>query len=162
MANIEQETTEIDELLVIDNPIINTLIQAKFGIAQQYKIRFDLDIQSTLISLNIKPFDLVKITGNLIDNAIDVVKNLDQKNRKVKLTIKKQNNTYIIGVFNPRPTIPSKKPDKTFESSFNAIIDSELYNRRLVAVKNMVYKYKGIVSVNSFETKRLKLPLSCL
>lgn len=131
MSNFIQETLKVDEIPVVENPILNILIQAKIAIAQQYKINFDLDVQSSLIDLNIKPFDLVKIVGNLINNAIEVVKGMDRKKRKIKLTIKKQNNIYVIEVFNPAKTRP------------------EHCNAGLAVVQNLTEKYKGTVTMQS-------------
>lgn len=144
MANFIQESTEFDEILVVNNPVLNTLILTKIAIAQQYKINFELDIQSSLTDLNIKPFDLVKITGNLINNAIEAVKDLDRKKRKVKFTINKQNNIYMIEVFYPAKT------------------GLEHRGAGLAAVKNLTEKYKGTVTVQSSEAAGTTLMLRCL
>jgi signal transduction histidine kinase len=151
MADIMEETKEINEIIVINNPFLNALIQAKMGIAERYKIDFVLDIHTALTDLDIKPFDLVKIMGNLINNAIEAVKDLDNDNRQVKLTIKKHDNNYIIKVFNPRPVIPTEILEKIFEGGFSTKTGGEHCGVGLAVVKNLTEKYKGLVSVHSSE-----------
>lgn len=151
MVDILEETKEINEIIVVNNPFLNALIRAKMGIAQRYNINFTLDIQSALADLEIKPFDLVKIMGNLINNAIEAVKDLDNDSRQVKLTTKKHDNNYIIKVFNPRPVIPQNMQEKIFAGGFTTKTGGEHCGVGLSVVKKLTEKYKGAVLVHSTE-----------
>lgn len=153
MADIMEETKEINEIMIVNNPFLNALIQAKAGVAQRYNVSFDLDIQSAMADLNIKPFDLVKILGNLINNAIEAVKDLDQENRQVKLTIMKQDNNYIIEVFNRRPVIPPNVQEKIFQGGFTTKTGQGHYGVGLSVVKKLTEKYKGAVTLHSSEAR---------
>lgn len=149
MSDILEETKEINNIMVVNNPILNALIQAKMGIAHQFNIDFSLDIRTAMTDINIKSFELVKLLGNLINNAIEAVKDLDQENRRICLSIKEQDGHYIIEVFNPLPVIPPEMQDRIFKSGFTTKTSSENCGLGLTLVKNMTEKYNGSVSLNS-------------
>lgn len=149
MADIMEETKEINEIMVVNNPFLNALIQAKMGVAQRYKIHFELDIHTALADLTVKPFDLVKILGNLINNAMEAVKDLDQDCRRIKLSVNKQENTYVIEVFNRYPVIPPDIRKKIFQGGFTTKKGSEHYGIGLSVVKKLTEKYNGTLALHS-------------
>lgn len=164
MSDIIEETKEISEIIIINNPFLNALLQAKMGIAQRNKINFSLDIQSSLTDTAIKPFDLVKILGNLINNAIEAVKDLESEYRLIKLAINKSENNHIVEISNPRPVIPPDNLAKIFGGGFTTKTSHEHCGVGLAVVKNLAEKYNGTVTVRSTEadgtTFTLTLPVN--
>ncbi|WP_020615947.1 Spo0B domain-containing protein [Paenibacillus daejeonensis] len=72
----------------IPTPALSALVQAKSAIALDKKIAFECECTDLPEELPlVKSVDLVRIIGNLIDNAFDAVFELPEDERYVKLTI---------------------------------------------------------------------------
>lgn len=64
---------------VINNPAIYSLLTAKYHEATELGIKVTLDIFMDLSTISMKIYDLTRILGILIDNAIDAAKQCEQK-----------------------------------------------------------------------------------
>lgn len=73
VAKIVRSTTSLNEVLKIDNPIIGALFKAKATEADVRRIRLNVEITASLAGLGTKALDIVRVLGNLIDNAFDAV-----------------------------------------------------------------------------------------
>ncbi|MHB9093967.1 MAG: sensor histidine kinase, partial [Eubacteriales bacterium] len=68
-----QESRETGEVLNIKDPTIAALIKSKISTCIVKQIRFKTNINAETANLAVKPYDLVRILGNLLDNAIYAV-----------------------------------------------------------------------------------------
>jgi sensor histidine kinase regulating citrate/malate metabolism len=104
---------------------------------------------------------LVKIFGNLIDNALEAVEVVPPEVRLVKVNLSRIESNFIFEVFNRIPVIPVDLLEKIFESGFSTKKDHTGIG--LAAVKNLVHKYGGQVLVTSSESEgtRLKVLIPC-
>lgn len=99
----------------------------------------DVDIPE---KLNIQPFDLNIILGNLLDNAIEAVSKLE-RNKVIKASIKLDRNILYINISNPFDgnIIYKKSNLKTTHK------DKENHGFGLKSVKKAISKYNGIMNV---------------
>lgn len=72
---------------VINNPAIYSLLTAKYHTALESGIKMNLEIFMDLSIINMKIYQLTKILGILIDNAIEAAKQCDEK--EITITIRK-------------------------------------------------------------------------
>jgi len=151
MDNLLDEIQEINEVIKTKDPALSALLNTKSTVADRHNITFETDIDASTESLNIKSLDLVKILGNLLDNAIEAVRNQPQEFRKVKLSIKKYHNVYVFEVFNPQPVIPPEQIDKIFIGGFSTKQDARHSGLGLAVVKEITEKYNGQIGVKSTE-----------
>ena len=64
---------------IINNPAIYSLLTSKYHIADELGIKINLEVMLDLNSLNIKIYELSRILGILIDNAIEASKECNKK-----------------------------------------------------------------------------------
>lgn len=117
---INNETTELKNCLGIssqniNNPAVYNLINNKYCFASKYNIKMYVDVQIDLSNLNISDFNLCRILGILIDNAIEATKECEEKRIIVK---------FVYDTLNKR----------------NLIIIENPYNNKYVDLKNMYIK----------------------
>ncbi len=87
-----------DKAMEIRNPILAALINAKLSQAEMRGITLKLDIKSHFQGIEDAAVDLSRILGNLINNAMDAVENIDIK--EVELKITKIENKLVCSVWN--------------------------------------------------------------
>lgn len=80
----------------IKNPEILTLLVNKYDLAKQNGIRMNLEIYSDLSKLNSDIFQIIRILGILLDNAIEASKECDDKILNVQFRIDKNTQSIII------------------------------------------------------------------
>ena len=56
-----------------DKPAINALLQAKLGDAERRGVRMELDVTSRYANLPMNDWEMCRVLGNLIDNAMDAM-----------------------------------------------------------------------------------------
>ncbi len=88
---------------LINNPAIYSILTSKYFIAEDLGIKMNFEIFLDLKTLNIKTYDLTRILGILLDNAIEACNKCEKK--EIYITIRKDNkvnrqlfiieNTYI-------------------------------------------------------------------
>ena len=74
---------------IINNPAIYSLLTAKYHEALESEIKMNLEIFMDLSTINMKIYELTKILGILIDNAIEAAKQCEEK--EITITIRKDN-----------------------------------------------------------------------
>lgn len=74
---------------VINNPAIYSLLTAKYHDAAELGIKFNLEIFMDLSIINMKIYELTRILGILIDNAIEAASQCEEK--EITITFRKDN-----------------------------------------------------------------------
>jgi len=74
---------------LINNPAVYSLLTAKYHKAEEFGIKINFEIFLDLQTLNIKTYDLTRILGILLDNAIEASNICDKK--EIYITIRKDN-----------------------------------------------------------------------
>ncbi len=80
----------------IKNPEVLALLVNKYELAKQYGIRMNLDIYSDLSKLNTDIFQIIRILGILLDNAIEATKECNEKILNIEFRIENNTQTIII------------------------------------------------------------------
>lgn len=74
---------------LINNPAVYSLLTSKYHKAEELGIKMDFEVLLDLQTLNIKTYDLTRMLGILLDNAIEASSKCDEKN--IYITIRKDN-----------------------------------------------------------------------
>lgn len=74
---------------LINNPAVYSLLTSKYHKAEELGIKMNFEIFMDLQALNIKTYDLTRMLGILLDNAIEASSKCDEKN--IYITIRKDN-----------------------------------------------------------------------
>lgn len=74
---------------LINNPAVYSLLTSKYHMAEDLGIKMNFDVFLDLKTLNIKTYDLTRILGILLDNAIEACSKCEDKD--IYITIRKDN-----------------------------------------------------------------------
>lgn len=149
MDNLLDEIQSINNVIRVKDPAMSALFNTKTAIAERHNINFEIKLETSLDELRVKPFEMVKILGNLVDNALEAVQDQSPEFRNVKITFKRFSNVFVIEVFNPRPIIAPASIDKLFEGGYTT--KDKHSGVGLAVVKDLVEKNGGEVSIKSNE-----------
>lgn len=130
---------------VINNPAIYSLLTSKYHSASELGIKVTLEIFMDLTTINMKIYDLTRILGILIDNAIEASKQC--KDKEIIVTIRKDNkrNKQLFIIEN---TYSNKNVniDEIFEKgkTSKATKDSKNHGLGLWEVRQLIKKNKNL------------------
>lgn len=144
------EISEVNQLVGIGHPALSALIQSKLVRAEKEKIRFSYSFEGMeKLLLGLKAVDVVKIMGNLIDNAMDEVAKLPPDQRWVEACGKVEGDDLYLIIRNPGREIPPSVRAKMFLPGFTTKSDNRHSGLGLSIVKERVEYYKGAIHVES-------------
>lgn len=138
--------TTLDKLNpdLIKNPSIYGLITSKYQRCEECNVTFNIEIFTELEDLEIRIFDLTRMLGIFLDNAIEAASG--SRTKKVNLLIREKGNEVILEISNTFS-------DKAISTDiiFNKGISSKGNNRGLglYKVKDIVKRY-STVSLETF------------
>lgn len=142
LTNITEEISIIDEYSLTGNTVIDSIINFKLRGAKKDNIQVSIDINIPM-DIHIKSYDMTIILGNLLDNAIEAVKKLED-NRSINISIKYFKGSIIVNIDNSYDGQVSKKDDRiqTLKD------DKENHGLGLDNVQKAVEKYKGTMEID--------------
>jgi hypothetical protein len=142
------EVIELNDIINIGQPAVAALVQSKTIAAANKGIQFkhafhDMNDFPT----GLKSVDIVRVVGNLIDNAFDEVSKLPPEERIVELNGSIADKKLQITVRNPG-TLTEEQKRFIFEPGFTTKMNGEHSGLGLSITKDIVKKYKGDIGVN--------------
>ncbi|MHB9093965.1 MAG: sensor histidine kinase [Eubacteriales bacterium] len=143
-----QESRETGEVLNIEDPTIAALIKSKISTCIVKQIRFKTNINAETANLAVKPYDLVRILGNLLDNAIDAVSEQKEDLRRVYFNIRQEHDSIVFEVTNLGPVILPEIILHIFNDGFTTKEQGHS-GTGLAVVKQLVSQYKGRIEAFS-------------
>lgn len=124
------------------NLITDSIVNFKVEEAEQKKIKVKIEV-SVPERLNISSFDMTVILGNLFDNAINAVSEVEESKREIDFGMHYMKGLFVIKMSNYFEGIISYKDGKIVTSK----ADKENHGIGLSNVKNTVKKYQGRVEI---------------
>lgn len=140
----EQLTVYCDELEKIDennycnNPIVDSVLRIKLGVAKSDKIKIDADIRIPKV-MQLEHGDIGVLYGNLLDNAIEACRKVESDKRFIRIENKFTEGKLLLIVEN------SKTGEKN-ESLKTTKRDNYSHGRGIHSVRKVVEKYNGTVT----------------
>jgi sensor histidine kinase regulating citrate/malate metabolism len=136
------------EYVTSGNSTIDSSINFKLQQAEKQNIKISSDILIP-VDLSISIFDIAIILGNLLDNALEAVSNIDD--RWIDIKIKHTKGRLIIKINNSYDGIVKKAAFKFLSRKE----DQKNHGIRLKSIQTAVHKYDGTMRVTHDE-KRFK------
>lgn len=149
LINLLDEIYIVNESIKVKNPVLNALLNTKTVVAEGRNITFDVEIQADDTIIRLKPLDIVKILGNLIDNALEAVQEFPVNFRKIKVIYSKVPKGQAFIISNLRPVLDQDKMKDIFKSGFTTKENHS--GLGLAIVKQIIESYGGTISVKSNE-----------
>lgn len=104
---------------IINNPAIYSLLTDKYYKAENLNIKFNLEVFDDLSTLNIKPYELARILGILLDNAIEASSKTNEKIINITFRKDKKVNRNLIIIENSYEN-KDVNVDKIFEKGYTS------------------------------------------
>ena len=131
---------EITQTAWVGDEAVDYLINSKIALAVSQNIQVSTNIEFPR-STNIQSVDLVVILGNLLDNALEAIRNAEDRFRFINLTIRRINDMLIIKVENGC----SAAPASTNGSLQTSKADKALHGWGLQSVRTAAERYDGTI-----------------
>lgn len=115
---------------LINNPAVYSLLTSKYHKAEELGIKMDFEVLLDLQTLNIKTYDLTRMLGILLDNAIEASSKCDEKN--IYITIRKDNKaSRHLFVIENTYTNKDVNTDRIFEKGYTSKTEDDGKNHGL-------------------------------
>ncbi len=153
---LSQEVKRLDQSIKIAHPTLSVLFFSKSTAAADRKIKFQMDVEPDF-TMEYPETDLIRMYGNLMDNAIEATGKLPEEDRWIKISLRENagnyrfevQNTIVPGLLRP------KDHERLFEVGFTTKeIGSPIkHGQGLAIVNDLVKKYNGELQVRIEEEK---------
>ena len=147
IEEVYKDIKKVSKVMRTKDVAINALLQAKILDSESKQIHTTLDITSTLEKLGAPSWQICRVLGNLIDNAIFELCKLKGK-RELEIHIGEELNNIIFSVKNNGNPIPEEIREKIFEPNFTTK-GSKGQGMGLAITKKIVYENGGRIQLNS-------------
>ena len=129
-------------------PAVNALLAAKLNECKARNIEAKLETASAWRDIPAADWELCRVLGNLIDNALDALRN--KIDPHLTINIGETLREYTFSVENDGPAIPEEMQEAMFEAGVTT--HGEGRGMGLAIVKDIMESYGGRIEVESGET----------
>ncbi|WP_166240596.1 sensor histidine kinase [Paenibacillus turpanensis] len=150
LGELVGEIKDINDIIGIGDPAFAALVQSKLTRALDKKIDFRFSFHGLdQLRLGVKTLDIVKISGNLIDNAFDEVEKLESDLRWVDIRGWIEENELHLEVSNPGKLISEAEKELLFFPGYSTKGTGVHSGLGLSIVKECIERYNGRIEVTS-------------
>ena len=107
----------VSRTLKTAHPAINALLAAKVGDCEARGVHVDLQIESPWAGLPVESWEMCRVLGNLIDNAMDAMK--DTSEPRLLICLSESVQSYTFAIANNGPMIQSSIAERIFQRGFS-------------------------------------------
>ena len=129
------------------SPAVNALLRVKTAEAQKHGVAMDVIVRSAWEGLPAQGWEMCRVLGNLIDNAMDALK--DTPSPRVTVTLGEELRALIFSVENNGPEIPMEIREKIFQPGFTTKGGER--GQGLAIVREIIAGYGGELTLESDE-----------
>lgn len=140
IENLRSPMQEIIQTAWVGDKAVDYLINSKIALVVSQNIQVGTNIEFPR-STNIQSVDLVAILGNLLDNALEAIRNVEDRFRFINLTIRRINDMLVIKVENGCSVAPAEM-NRSLQTSK---ADKTLHGWGLQSVRAAAERYDGTV-----------------
>ncbi|GEM_PF-580473 len=123
-------------------PELVAFLLKKSSYAVKRDIKFDIEVEASLKGLEIPPPDMVRIIGNLVDNALYVLKQTNHTDKRILIKLAEEQDSYKILICDNGPGIPNDIKKQIFEKGFSTK-GADGSGLGLNITRSLVEKYGG-------------------
>lgn len=149
IEKVYDDVIKVNKALKTSCAAVNAILQAKNLYAIENGINVTLIVNTSLKNIDMPQWELCRILGNLIDNAIYELKNNDIS-RNLIIELSEDIRSYKFSVKNNGEPIKTEYINKIFEEGFTTK-GNKGSGMGLAIVKDIIEEYKGTIEVESDE-----------
>ena len=129
------------------SPAVNALLRVKTAEAQKRGVAMDVIVRSAWEGMPAQGWEMCRVLGNLIDNAMDALK--DTPSPRVTVALGEELRALIFSVENNGPEIPMEIREKIFQPGFTTKGGER--GQGLAIVREIIAGYGGELTLESDE-----------
>ena len=145
IEKVYEDVQRVGRSLKTAHPAINALLAAKLADGEERGIQVSLDIESPWENLPAPGWEMCRVLGNLIDNAMDAL--ADTKNARLTIRLTESLQAYSFEIANNGPEIPEGLKEHIFQSGFST--KSSGRGMGLAIVKGILEEHGGRIALAS-------------
>lgn len=157
LEKVYQEIRAVSSVMRTQSAAVNALLQVKAAACQEAGIALELSIQSSLEELAMPRWELCRVLGNLLDNAMEACQAAQAP--LIRLEITENLRGFLMSVRNNGPAIPPEMGERIFEPGVSS--KGEGRGLGLSIVRQTLEDYGGQIDFFSNEEEtvfRVTLP----
>lgn len=147
VQRIYEDVQSVGSFIRTSVPAVNALLSAKAADCAERGIAFETDIQSTWDPIQVPGWEMCRILGNLVDNAIDAVLEVKGRMPQVRVCIGEDIRSWTLQVSNNGPEIPAARRREIFQPGFTTKAAGR--GNGLSIVAGLLDKYGGEMRLES-------------
>lgn len=156
MAEVVKETHEVNDIVQHPSPALAAFVRSKTAVAVSRGIAFTCELSDDWSPLStIRMIDIVKIVGNLVDNAFDEAELQPPESRHVHAVMKCLPSHVELSVINYSGNLRERDKELIFLPGYTTK-DREHSGLGLSIVQDRVKHYKGPIAVQTGEQGRIE------
>jgi sensor histidine kinase YesM len=146
MLEISETSLKKNDIYVdTGNVVIDSIMNFKIREAEKFSIKCNTKIILPW-DLKLNSFEMTAILGNLMDNAIEANKKINEEKRQINFTMKYDRGRLFIRISNPYNRKILK--DKNTKKLLTTKKDSSNHGKGINSIKNIVEKNDGIIDID--------------
>ncbi len=138
----------VSTALRTSNPAVNALLKVKLGESHTLGVFLDLHVHSKWDRLPIQGWEMCRVLGNLIDNALDALRGVAEP--RVTISLDEEAGRYLFTVSNNGPGMPAAIRERVFQEGFTTKGTGR--GMGLAIVRRILTENGGDISLASDET----------
>ncbi|MFB7138868.1 ATP-binding protein [Gottfriedia sp. NPDC056225] len=137
----------------ISDPVVAGLLLGKISLANELKVDFNIDYNSSFVNVpkEVNREDLITIIGNLLNNAFDAVLETNKSEKIVSLFLTDLGDDLVIEIEDNANGIPEELIDEIFEYGVTSKDQSHNSGIGLHLVQRLLHKLNGQITFHSNE-----------
>lgn len=147
VQKIYEDVQSVSRLMKTSIPAVNALLSAKSADCGEKGISFEAEIQSNWQDMPVAGWELCRILGNLVDNAMDALLDSDTPQPCIRVRIGETLLAWTLCVENNGPEIPDEHKTSVFLAGFTT--KSAGHGNGLSIVSELVEAYEGSLELES-------------
>lgn len=141
----------VGSVLKTSIPAINALLAAKHADCAENHIRFEAEIASAWTDFPIPGWEMCRVMGNLIDNAVDALTEAGTNGAEIRVFLGETPRAFVFSVSNNGPRIPEELCESIFHLGFTT--KAAGHGSGLSIVSEILDSYSGAISVESTDER---------
>ena len=147
VQRIYEDVQSVGSLIRTSVPAVNALLSAKAADCKERGIRFEVELQSSWEDMPVAGWEMCRIIGNLVDNAMDALQEGQTPEPRIRVAIGESIPCFSLSVENNGPEIPAAHRRSIFLPGFTT--KSAGHGNGLSIVSELVEAYGGRLSLES-------------
>ena len=152
IEKVYEDIQKVSNVLRTDHAALNAILQAKAGMCKARGIEIIIEVNSRFTDISMPIWQLCRIFGNIIDNAVTALSEDDTQHKSITVTLSETVKDYTFQIANNGPANPTSQWVRIFEPGFTTKKEDG-HGMGLSICRELMTAYGGKLTLNSTTTE---------